>query len=165
MHLRTRLRLAAIIMTAFSLLLIPVVASAYAPTGDDFITCTAGDESDVACVAGVFEEGCPGSFAAATEEGSVAEGSTTNADEDGEVEFGFDIPSDEGDMTVTVRCGTKVLSEVVENVNEDGGVDEDGETIADTGFDSMTLIAVAVGALALGGGVLAVSRRRGSADA
>ena len=159
MHLRTRLRLGAIVLAACSLLLIPAVASAYAPTGDDFITCVAGGDSNVDCVAGVFEEGCPGTFVAAADGGTLADGSTSDADADGEVAFDFDVPADaDGDITVTVECGTKVLADVIANV-------EDGEVIANAGFDSTTLVAIAVGALALGSGVLAVSRRRNSAGA
>ena len=67
---------------------------------------------------------------------------------------------DGSDITVTVS-GTfngeaKVLADAVAEV-------EDGEVIANAGADSLTVISLALGALLLGGGILAVSRRRTNA--
>lgn len=156
--MRIRLNLLTLAATVIGLLLIPTVAFAYAPTGDDFITCVAGGDSNIECVAGVFEEGCAGTFEAVSDDGSVvAAGDTTAADADGEVGFDFDVATDEEtDIRVTVECGAKVLSDVIANVNAEG------EVIANAGSNAGLLALGALGAIGIGGGALYVSKRKQS---
>lgn len=139
------------------------------------------DDGDIECVAGVFEEGCEVTFEATDEDGNVIDSGTVTADDDGEVEFTLDIgDNDPEDLTITVRCdegdNPKVLSDELDNVlaapgdgdddaDDDDEDDEDDDDLANTGADTLTVLSVALGAVALGGLVLGVSRRRGNETA
>lgn len=159
---QTRLRFFVTTALAAALLLVPTAALAYAPTGDDFVTCVAGGDDNVECVAGIFD---PNTEVEVVVEfnGAIVLSETLTADADGEVSFDFDVPTDEdGEATVTLT-GTKngepfVLSETV-------AWSEDGEVIANAGMDSGTIVGIAAGAIALGAGVLVLSRRKTSAEA
>lgn len=156
--MRSRLNLLTLTTAVIGLLLIPATAFAYAPSGDDFITCVAGGDTNIECVAGIFD---PGTDVDAEGElnGTMVLDAALTADADGEVSFNFDVPADEeGEVTVTLS-GTKngeafVLSEAIANVNSDG------EVIANAGSDAGLLALGAIGAIALGGGALFVSRRK-----
>ena len=152
--MRNRSNLIALVAAVVGLLLIPSTALAYAPTGDDFITCVAGGDSNVECVAGVFEANTDCTF----ETSSGASGSGTS-DADGEFAFDFDAPSEEGAIDATIQCGTKVLGETIANVNAEG------EVIANAGSDAGLLAIGALGAIGLGAGALFVSRRKHSGTA
>ena len=156
--MRTRSKIFTFAAALVGLLLIPTAAFAYAPTGDEFITCTAGGDADVECVAGPYDPNTEFSFEASYNP-TIATGSgTVNAD--GEAEFSFDasdVPAGE-DITVQVtgiRDGQTVVlaDEVVE-------VAADGEIIANAGSDAALLALGAGGAIALGGAALFVSRRK-----
>lgn len=139
-----------LVLSVLALLLVPTAAHAYAPTGDDFITCTA-DGSSVDCVAGIFAAGCETAL-----ETSTGFTDTVTASVDGEVAFAFEVPADhgDGDIRVTLRCdqgGTKILSDVIAAV-------EDGEVIAITGFDTIEMVALGAVAIVFGAGILAVTR-------
>lgn len=153
--MRRSQRLLFVLTALAAMLALPTAAWAYAPTGDDFITCVAGGDDTIECVAGVFEENRDCTFSVST--GATGSGS---ADAEGELAFAFDVPTGEAtDIVVTVQCGTKVLAATVANV------DAEGEVIANAGTDGLTLLAIGAGALALGGGILAISRRRTSSNA
>ncbi len=150
MRRRARLGLGAVVSVMVWLLLMPAAALAYAPSGDDFITCTA-EGTTVDCVAGVFAAGCATDVTTSTEFSD-----TVTASADGEVAFAFEVPPthSNGDIAVTLRCEegeTKVLSEVVASV-------QDGEVIAVTGLDTLQMLGLGGLALVLGAGILAVSR-------
>ena len=155
MPVRTRLNFLILTASVIGLLLIPATAFAYAPTGDDFITCVAGGDSNVECVAGVFEANTDCTFEATP--GGTGSGTS---DADGEFAFDFDVPTDdETDVELSIQCGTKVLADTVANVNAEG------EVIANAGSNAGVLALGAVGAIALGGGALAISRRKRTSDA
>lgn len=170
-----RLRVLAVVMASLTLLLVPTVAMAYTPTEDDTFVCTEQDDGTVDCVAGTFEENCDGTFEVTDEDGNVIDSGDVQGDDEGQVDFTFDPDgNDLDDLTVTVTCGdgenTKVLSDTLENVlaapddsdddDDDAGVVDDDD-LAQTGADTATVLTVALGALALGGLVLGISRRRG----
>lgn len=149
MRRRARLGLGATVAAFALLLVVPTVALAYAPTGDDFITCTA-DGATVDCVAGVLAAGCATGVTTST-----GFSDTVTASADGEVAFTFEVPTDhgDGDVAVTLRCEqgeTKVLSDVIARV-------EDGE-VAVAGIDTLQVLGLGGLALVLGAGILAVSR-------
>lgn len=153
---QTRLRFFATTLLAAALLLVPTAAFAYAPTGDDFVTCVAGGDSNVECVAGIFDPGTDVDVEAEFN-GTMVLSETLTADADGEVSFDFDVPEGDGEVDVTLS-GTKngetfVLSETVAR-------SEGGEVIANAGSDSMTLLGIAVATIALGAGALFLSRRK-----
>lgn len=156
--MKTRTKFTSLVAAVIGLLLIPATAFAYAPTGDDFITCVAGGDTNVECVAGIFD---PGTEVAAEGEinGTMVLNTTLTADAQGEVSFNFDVPADEeGEVTVTLS-GTKngeafVLSEAIANVNAEG------EVIANAGSDAGLLAIGAIGAVALGAAALFASRRK-----
>lgn len=161
MHETTRRRFLTVLAAVAAMLAIPATAFAYAPSGGDFITCVAGGDNNIECEAGVFDAGSEVEVEA-TFNGTMVLDATLTANADGEVSFDFDVPDDEdGEVTVTLRGTfdgeTKVLSDAIATV-------EDGEVIANAGFDSMTLLSMGLGALLLGGGVLAISRRRKSSS-
>lgn len=150
MRRRARLGLGATVAAFAWLLLVPAAALAYAPTGDDFITCTV-DGATVDCVAGVFAAGCATDVTTST-----GFSDTVTASADGEVAFAFEVPADhgDGDVAVTLRCEegeTKVLSDVIASV-------QDGEVIAVTGLDTVKVLGLGGLALVLGAAILAVSR-------
>lgn len=148
--MRIRLNMLTLTAAVIGLLLIPTAAFAYAPTGDDFITCVAGGDSNVECVAGVFEANTDCTFEAST--GATGDGSS---DGEGEFAFDFDVPTDEEtEVQVTVQCGTKVLSDTIANVTAEG------EVIANAGSNAGLLALGAVGAIGIGGAALYVSKRK-----
>lgn len=153
----------AFLLTAIAMLLaMPTAAFAYAPTGDDFITCVAGGDTVVECEAGEYD---PDSSVAWTAEYNpeIANGTAT-ADADGTASFSFDAADvpDGSEITVTTTGTfdgeTKVLSDVIATA-------ADGEIIANAGAESLTIISLAAGALLLGVGILAVNRRRSATNA
>jgi len=147
---RTRLNLLALTAAVIGLLLIPATAFAYAPTGDDFITCVAGGDENIECVAGVFDANIDCSY-----EANPGGTGTGTSDAEGEFAFNFDVPTDqETEVQVTVQCGAKVLSAAIANVTAEG------EVIANAGSNAGLLALGAFGALAIGGGALYVSKRK-----
>lgn len=154
--MRIRLNLLTLIATVIGLLLVPTVAFAYAPSGDDFITCVAGGDNNVECAAGIFD---PNTDVDVLVEASTLLDTTVTADDDGEIDFDFDVPPEHEDSEIKVTLsGTKngepfVLSEVV-------GTITDGEVIANAGSNAGLLALGAVGAIAIGGGALYVSKRK-----
>jgi LPXTG-motif cell wall-anchored protein len=164
--LRARLTILGSMLAVLGLMLFPATASAqYAPTGDDFITCTPdpaepGDE--VSCTSGYWE---PGSEVTVLVTASTLLDTTVTADEDGIASFEFDIPEDHatGEYTVTLT-GTgmdgepKVLSDTGEIAEAE---DED---LADTGAaGTLPLGTIALVALVLGAAILVATRRRTNA--
>ena len=159
---RTRSKFLTLAAALVGLLLVPATAFAYAPTGDDFITCVAGGDREVECTAGIFDPGTDVDVEVDVD-GTQVLNTTLTADEDGEISFTFDVPEDaEGDVTVDLE-GTKngetfVLSDVIAQADET-------EVIANAGSDASLLAMGAVGAIALGGAALLVTRRKGAASA
>ena len=147
-----------------ALLSIPATALAYAPTGANFIACVVSNQNAriVFCEAGVFDPGTAADTQA--EYNPVFYTDTVTTDDEGIASFEFVVPeaAEDAEIDVTVN-GTfngqpLVLAETVALVEEDG-------TIVATGANSLGLVAIAVAALALGSGILAVSRRNRGADA
>lgn len=155
--MRTRLNLLTLAAAVVGLLLVPATAFAYAPTGDDFITCVAGGDLNVECAAGIFDPNTDVQVVV-TGEAEVLN-TVLTADADGEISFDFDVPADHGDGEITVELtGTKngeafVLSEAIARVT-------DGEVIANAGSNAGLLALGAFGAIAIGGGALYVSKRK-----
>ncbi len=155
--MRNRNKVMILAAAVMGLLLIPAAAFAYTPSGDEFITCVAGDDPVVECVAGPYDPNTEFSWEAAYNPTFASGSGTVNAD--GEAEFSFDASEvpDDSDITVTVtgvRDGeTVVLADVIAEV-------EDGEVIANAGSEAALLAIGAFGALALGGAALFVSRRK-----
>lgn len=153
--MRSRVKFLTLAATVIGLLLIPTVAFAYAPSGDDFITCAAGGDLNVECAAGIFD---PNTDVDVLVEASVLLDTTVTADANGEIDFAFDVPPEHEDSDIKVTLsGTKngeafVLAEVVGEIT-------DGEVIANTGSNAGLLALGAVGAIVIGGGALFMSRR------
>lgn len=163
MRARLNFRVLTIAAAMVGVLLIPATAFAYAPTGDDFITCADGGDLTVECEAGVFDPNTEVDVLVVVNPTLLD--TTVTADADGEVSFAFDVPEEHKDGTITITLsGTfdgqpKVLAESVEadDIFEDGAADDD--TLADTGFDASLLAIAALAALGLGGAALFVARR------
>ena len=155
--MRTRSKMFTFAAALVGLLLIPTAAFAYAPTGDDFIECVAGDDPIVECTAGEFDPDSDADWEASYNP-TIATGTAT-ADDDGVVSFSFDASEVPDGSTITVEVTgtfdgeTKTLADQIATV-------EDGEVIANAGSDAALLAMGAAGAIALGGAALFVSRRK-----
>lgn len=153
MHSRSKTMILA--AAIIGLLLVPATAFAYAPSGDDFITCVAGGDTTVECTAGIFDPNT--TVDVLVEINPVLLDTTVTADGNGEINFSFDVPADQDGEVTVVLTGTKsgetfVLSEAIATA-------EGGEVIANAGSDAAVLAIGAFGAIALGGTALFVSRR------
>lgn len=154
--MKSRGKIASLVTAVIGLLLIPATAFAYAPTGDDFITCVAGDDRTVECAAGIFDPNTD--VDVLVEINPVLLDTTVTSDANGEIDFAYDVPADQsGEVTVTLT-GTKngetfVLASTVATATE-------SEVIANAGSNAGLLALGALGALAIGGGALVASRRK-----
>lgn len=149
------------IITALSGLMLAVAATAalaYAPPGNDFVTCVNNDDGSATVSAGVFEPG--EEVEVTTPGGQVVNGI---ADDNGEVTINGD-----GDL-----CADEVGNNEIEedpdvlgagDDRDRGGagqpaVDAGGDQIPNTGANAGTLMLGALAALGIGGGALLMTRR------
>lgn len=158
MRATTRLHLLTVLAAMAAVLAIPATAFAYAPSGGNFVTCVAGGDNNIECVAGLFDPGTEVD-AEVRHRGAVVLDTTLTANSDGEVEFNFDVSDQNGAVTVRL-VGTRDGKPNV--VADQIAMVKNGEVIANAGFDATTLGGIALATLALGGGVLAFSRRKKS---
>lgn len=155
--MHTSRRLLFVMVALAALLAIPVSASAYAPGADDFIECVLSGERGVDCIGGFFDPGTD--VDVLVETNPVLLDTTVTANEDGEVAFSFTVPDDIGDATIQVTLtGTQNGAQLV--LVDDVALVSDGEVLPITGASSLGLVAMAIAALVIGGGILLVARRR-----
>lgn len=162
--LRARLTILGSMLAVLGLMLFPATASAqYAPTGDDFITCTPdpaepGDE--VTCTAGLFDPGSDVEVVV-TINGTEVLSETQTADDEGAVGFSFDIPADAEDGVYTVTL-TGMEDGEVKVLSDTGEIAEAADDdLADTGAaGTLPLGTIALVALVLGAAILVGTRRR-----
>lgn len=168
MQTASRTRLLTTVLAVMGLLVLPGVAAfaQYAPSGDDFVTCTpdpASPGDTVECAAGIFD---PNTEVDVFVEGSVLLDTTVTANAEGEVSFAFDIPEDHplGSYEITLT-GTKNGEEfVLQETNPIAAEPASGaasDRLSDTGSNIVPVVVIALVGLALGGGALVATRNRG----
>lgn len=151
-------RLLFIVAALATLLAIPVSASAYAPGSSEFVECVLAGNRGVDCIGGFFDPGTEVQVVATAGDDVVFEG-TFVADADGEVSFSFTVPDDVADGMIRVTL-TGTLNGEPLTLTDDVAMVTDGEVLPVTGASSFGLLAMALAAVAVGGGILLVTRRR-----
>lgn len=151
-------RLLFVLTALTALLAIPVSASAYLPGSDDFVECVLDGNRGVDCIGGFFDPGTQVDVIAVVGGVTIFE-TTLTADANGEVAFSFTVPDDVADGMIRVTLtGTQNGQPLT--LTDDVAMITDGDVLPVTGASSLGLVAMAIAALVLGGGILFVTRRR-----